>query len=596
MSRFAIALLAVSACAGADRKPFTLEQILIAAFPSGLAAGPAGGKIAWVENARGARNIWVATPPAYTGRAVTAYEQDDGQEIGTLDWTPDGRSIVFVRGGAANNQGENPNPRSDPAGVEQAIWIVSADGGEPRRLAEGSSPAVSPQGSHVAFLRRNQIWRVSLDGSEKPAQLIQARGQSGAPRWSPDGSKLAFASSRGDHSFIGVYDVAAKTLRYVDPSIDRDVNPEWSPDGKEIAFMRSSGAGFSFGPQRTAPPWSIRVADVASGRGREIWKAEPGRGSAFHGVEAESQLLWGAGDHIVFPWERTGWTLLYSVPAAGGRATLLTPGELEVEQASLGADRKHVVFSSNQDDIDRRHIWRVPVAGGRPAAVTSGKGIEWSPVMTSDGASVAFFRSDTRRPAHAAIRVNSGSPRALAPGSTPADFPSEALVEPEGVIFPAVDGMPIHGQLFLPKIPAGERRPGVLFFHGGSRRQMMLGWHNRDYYHNAYAFNQYLTSQGYVVLSVNYRSGTGYGLEFREAINYGRRGASEFNDVLGGGIYLRGRADVDPQRIGLWGGSYGGYLTALGLARASDLFAAGVDLHGVHDWSARFSNFAPAAT
>ena len=125
---------------------------------------------------------------------------------------------------------------------------------------------------------------------------------------------------------------------------------------------------------------------------------------------------------------------------------------------------------------------------------------------------------------------------------------------------------------------------------------MLLGWHYMDYYNNAYAMNQYLASQGYVVLSINYRSGIGYGLNFREAINYGASGASEFNDVEGAGLYLRTRADVDAAHIGLWGGSYGGYLTALGLARASNLFAAGVDFHGVHDWSARANPNAAAAT
>jgi dipeptidyl aminopeptidase/acylaminoacyl peptidase len=97
--------------------------------------------------------------------------------------------------------------------------------------------------------------------------------------------------------------------------------------------------------------------------------------------------------------------------------------------------------------------------------------------------------------------------------------------------------------------------------------------------------NQYLVSQGYVVLSVNYRSGIGYGMEFREAENYGATGASEYNDVVGAGLFLKSREDIDGTKIGLWGGSYGGYLTALGLAKASDLFAAGVDIHGVHDWN-----------
>lgn len=121
---------------------------------------------------------------------------------------------------------------------------------------------------------------------------------------------------------------------------------------------------------------------------------------------------------------------------------------------------------------------------------------------------------------------------------------------------------------------------------------MLLGWHYMLYYSNAYGMNQYLASRGYVVLAVNYRSGIGYGLNFREALNYGAAGASEFNDVQGAGLYLRSRADVDPARIGLWGGSYGGYLTALGLARASDLYAAGVDMHGVHDWNTEIPTFA----
>jgi dipeptidyl aminopeptidase/acylaminoacyl peptidase len=160
------------------------------------------------------------------------------------------------------------------------------------------------------------------------------------------------------------------------------------------------------------------------------------------------------------------------------------------------------------------------------------------------------------------------------------------MVAPEQVIFRAADGMEIHGQLFK---PAGARAktPAVIFMHGGPMRQMLLGWHYLYYYHNAYAFNQYLASRGYTVLSVNFRSGIGYGRAFREARRRGPRGASEYQDVVAAGNYLRSRSDVDSSSIGLWGGSYGGYLTAMGLARNSDMFAAGVDIHGVHDWSAR---------
>jgi dipeptidyl aminopeptidase/acylaminoacyl peptidase len=251
------------------------------------------------------------------------------------------------------------------------------------------------------------------------------------------------------------------------------------------------------------------------------------------------------------------------------------------------------VYSSNANDIDRRHLWTVPVGGGRPAPLTSGTGIEWSPVTTSDGA-LAYFRSSGTRPAHPAVQLGGAPAREMAKGALPVDFPTEALVEPEAVSFAATDGQRVPAQLFRPRgLAAGQRRPAVIFFHGGSRRQMLLGFHYMSYYHHTYAMNQYLAGLGYVVLSVNYRSGTGYGLQFREALRYGPGGASEYADVVGAGQYLRSRADVDPGAIGLWGGSYGGYLTALGLARNSDLFAAGVDIHGCHDWNVVIRNFQP---
>jgi len=600
--------------ASAQQQPFTLGQVMSSAFPSELTAAPAGGKVAWVLNAQGKRNIWVAEPPDYKARPITDYREDDGQEIGELAWTPDAKAIVYVRGGDLEIRREYPNPRSLPGGVEQGVWLVSLSGGQPVRLGEGYSPAVSPKGERVAFLYKSQVWLAKLDGSEKAAQLIHARGEARRLRYSPDGSKLAFVSSRRDHNFIAVYDFQEKTLRYLDPSVDRDLWPAWSPDAKEIAFIRipASQEAFEFGPRRSAQPWSIRVADASSGAGREIWKAEEGAGSNFRATAAENQLFWAAGNRLVFSWEKDGWLHLYSIPAPGGALKLLTPGAFEVEHVSVSADRKELVFSSNQDDVDRRHIWRVPAEGGQPAAVTSGKGIEWSPVETSDGKAVAVLRSDALWPARAAIsdlgspeaparggrkpdRPRSGQLRDLAPETVPSDFPARVLATPQQIIFRAADGIPIHGQLFLPSVGGPpERHPAVVFFHGGSRRQMLLGWHYMAYYHNAYALNQYLASRGYVVLSVNYRSGIGYGMEFREALNYGARGASEFNDVLGAGLYLRSRPDVDPRRIGLWGGSYGGYLTAMGLARASDLFAAGVDLHGVHDWNQVIRNFVPA--
>lgn len=577
---------------------FTIEQVLSAPFPSNLIGGRHSAKVAWVQNAEGVRNIWIAEGPEYQGRQVTDHRQDDGVGLSGLEFTPDENSLVFVRGGGANRKGEFPNPLSLPEGSKQSIWIVSVVDSCTRELAEGSAPAVSPNGEMVAFLRKGQVWTVPLDSAgAKSEQLFKIRGRAGSLRWSPDGARLAFVSSRGNHSFIGVYTVAEKRLRYLDPSVYRDGSPIWSPDGRQIAFIRRSNERqrLPFSPRRSALPWSIRAVEVASGKAGVVWTADEGPGSAFRFIAAANQILWGADDRLVFPWEKDGWTHLYSVPAKGGSATLLTPGDFEVQFVSLIPDRREVIFSSNQNDIDRQHLWRVSVAGGKPRQVTAGQGIEWSPVVTSGDGAVLFLASGARQPAHAAIKTSSKASRPLAPQSLVADFPTNHLVEPQQVIFSAADGMRIHGQLFFPpERKRKERHPAVLFFHGGSRRQMLLGFHHRGYYHNAYALNQYLASQGYVVLSVNYRSGIGYGMQFREAMNYGARGASEFQDVVGAGLYLQSRQDVDPDRIGLWGGSYGGYLTALGLARASDLFAAGVDIHGVHDWNVVIRNFVPS--
>lgn len=593
-SRHAVAALIMAAGSAAAQEPFTMAQVLSSPFPTGMVTAPTGA-LAWVFNARGERNIWVATPPAYHARQVTAYSGDDGQEISSLTFTPDGSRLLYVRGGAPNRRGELPNPASDPAGMERAIWIVPSAGGPARKVAVGAGMALSPDGRTLAFLAGGVVQVIGLDSGATATTIIRSRGGLGTLRWSPDGGKLAFVSDRGSHGFVGVYHVASRQVRWMDPGVDRDMEPAWSPDSREVAFGRMP-SGFTpgdFRPEREGLPWSIRVADASSGVGHEVFRALPGMGSVYREIVSERQLQWTADGYLVFPWEREGWTHLYAVPAAGGPPRVLTPGEGEVEFVSVAPDGRTIIYAANHADLSRRDLYRV-TATGRPETLTTGAMVEWAPLMTGDGRAVAYFRSDARGPARPAILVPGGAGRDLAAEVIPADFPSSRLVEPQVVTIQAADGMPIPAQLFLPPgLKAGDKRPAIAFFHGGSRRQMLPAWNYGEYYHHAYALNQYLASQGYVVLSVNFRSGIGYGMLFREALQYGATGASEFNDVLGAGVYLRSRPDVDASRIGLWGGSYGGYLTAMGLARASSLFAAGVDVHGVHDWNNGIRNFIP---
>lgn len=573
----------------------SIENLLNVPFPTGLVASPDGKRIAWVFNEQGSRNIYVAEAPGFVEKKVTTFSGDDGQDINSLVFTNDSKELIFVRGGAPNNKGEIPNPHALQNDPDRALWIVGTDGSSPRKLTKGFYPKPSPNGKELAFLNGGQVWTIRLDSAKDAQKLFQARGSQNEIRWSPDGSKMVFISNRGDHAFLGVFDVKSKQVNYFDTSVDHDSDPVWSSDGKHIAYIRRPNVAqaLPFGPEREGHPWSIRKVEVATNKAVEIWKAKEGRGSVLHdGFPTVDNFLWWMDDKLVFPWEADGWQHLYAIPQNGGEPVLLTPGKGEVENVTLSLDKKSLLISTNIGDIDRRHIYRVTPSTGKMEAMLTGENIAWSPVETSAG--IACLRSSAKASPWPAIITSTTQTKNSASALMPKTFRGNDLVVPTAVEVTATDGMKIPGQLFLPKNhKTGDKHPAVIFFHGGSRRQMLLGFHHGQYYSNAYALNQYFASQGYVVLSLNYRSGIGYGLEFREALDYGAVGASEYRDVEGAGLYLAQRQDVDAKKIGLWGGSYGGYLTALGLAKASDLFACGVDIHGVHDWNVVINNFVP---
>ncbi|MFY9607456.1 MAG: alpha/beta fold hydrolase [Blastocatellia bacterium] len=604
-TRFTVALLAIAwilSVRAVSGDGFTLEQVLSSPFPSDLIASKSGDKLAWVFDHQGKRNIWVAEAPGFKGRQLTRYDKDDGQEISEPVFSPDGNWIAYVRGGSPNREKDIPNPTSHPAGAMQEVLLVNVRSGGTVRVGEGSSPMFSPRGDRVIFEREEHLWDAIVHASAirlvgPPKKMFEIRGGVASPLWSPDGSRLGFVSSRGDHSFIAIYEPALSRIRFLEPGVDRDIMPRWSPDGKRIAYIRL----FNVVDTLTADnerllPWSIRVVDVASGAGKEIWKSGKGEMDSFSRLPMDdNQLQWAAGDRIVFASEKDGWSHLYAIPGNGGQVTELTPGNYEVENVAWSPDRSFMIVASNAAAINYRHLWRVNVAGGEPQQITKGNTIEMYPVVVNGGKKIAFMHAGPTHPFLPYISSAEGKgTRPLVADAVPGDFPFARLVEPEEVIFKAADGMEIHGQLFKAKSTSG-RGPAVVFMHGGPIRQMLPAWHYSYYYHNSYAFNQYLASRGYVVLSVNFRSGIGYGRAFREAKHRGPRGASEYQDIVAAGKYLRSRSDVEGKRIGLWGGSYGGYLTAMGLARDSDLFAAGVDVHGVHDWSTRVGA-APWAT
>jgi dipeptidyl-peptidase-4 len=598
-ARIVVLSIALALCAGAagglpPDRPFSLADVLSAPYPSDLVAAGRVDRLAWIMNDQGARNVWTAAAPDFRPVNLTGFARDEVFEIDGVRLTDDGATAVFVKGGRPNAAGWVTNPDSDADGREQAVWAVRTDGGRPWKVAAGSDPVLAPDGLSALLVRDGLIYRVSLLPRSDPAQvpppelLFRAAGRNASPRFSPDGSRLAFVSERGDHSFIGVFDLALRRITWVAPSVDRDSEPRWSADGRRIAFLRRAGLTFDARPSgdfrsRGPADLAIWVADAATGQAHELWRTP--RAAPFFYTFRNFDLA--ANDRLLFTAENEEWNHVYALPLAGGAPVDLTPGEGAVEHLGLSPDGRTLYFSTNQGDLHGRRIWKVPTPGGAAVPLSPKGSIGTLPAALPSGRGAAFLHATAVWPTSVAkVREIGGRVDIIAPRELPAEFPLDRLVTPEVVIVKSADGLDVPCQLFLPKgAKAGDRRPAVVFTHGGPIRQMLLGWHYMEFYAEAYGINQFFASRGYVVISINYRSGIGYGRSFREAPNCGMDGAAEYQDVLAGVDYLRKRSEVDPARVGAWGLSYGGLLTALSLARNSDIFKVGVDMAGVHDWS-----------
>lgn len=591
MRRIRLAILA-AAVLGASAQaapplPDDLAEFLAYPFLSELTAPDQGGALAWIEMREGVRNIWVARGPDFAAKQLTNGTADDGIELAELSWSPDGKVLAWVRGGGEGNSWAAAYPAPNPGSLTQPPTqdvMASVDGGAPVRLGEGADPVVSASG-RVAFIKANQPWAADPRGSGKAEQLFTDRGKVSDLVWSPDGKKLAFVSARGLHSFIGVYAGPDQPIVWLAPSTGTDADPVWSPDGSRVAWSRRAGtADILATPLKEKPnPFSIWSADATSGDGAQLWQSPATLNGSYPQVPDGLFLHWTQPGTLSFRAELDGWPHLYALPAQGGAPRLLTPGDCTVEHVRPVPGGAALTYDSNcgsaPGDIDRRHVSRVSLAGGKPVDLTSGSGIEFVSASTGKD-STAWIASTPTTPMRVTLS-SGGKARVLGDGG--AAYAPKGMVVPRPVTFTAADGITVHGQLF--QSANAKNQPALVFVHGGPPRQMLLGWSYMDYYTHAYAMNQYYAAHGYTVLSVNYRLGIGYGRAFQHPEGGGVAGNTEYRDVLAGAKFLAAQPGVDPGRMGIWGGSYGGLLTAHALAMNSDLFKAGVDFHGVHDWT-----------
>ena len=572
---------------------FTLDQIKSYPFPNELTGSSDVSRIAWAFDEQGKRNIYVAQAPDFIPRRLTSYMEDTGQELSSVSMSADGNWVIYVRGGdfGSNWDDELPvNPTFNPNPPKVQIWSFPFSGGEPIMIDKGINPVISPLSNKIVYEKDGQLWESSIDGDGEPVKLFHSRGKNSSQIWSPDGSKIAFVSYRGDRSFVGVFEDDDIPIKWLSPSFDRDFSPRWSPDGNEIVFIRQSGAAGKPDPFLVARhiPWKIVKINLNSLKSKVLWKPPKTLRGSIPRTHGGTNLHW-AKNRIVFLSYHDGWPHLYSISEDGGEELLLTPGEFMCEYIKLSPDKKSLVFTANTGDdkydIDRRHIVKVSVDKPDMQVITKGKGLEWTPLVTGDLKNIAYISATSSRPPlPTIINLENGVKKLLSEDRIPNNFPLKNMIIPTQVKFNSLDGTKVHATKFE-KNDGKKNKAAVIYIHGGPPRQMLLGWHYSSYYSNAYALNQYLANQGFVVISVNFRLGIGYGYEFHNPIDGRSRGASEYQDIKAAGLWLKSQKNIDSKRIYVYGGSYGGFLTAMALGRDSELFSGGVDIHGVHDWT-----------
>ncbi len=560
----------------------TLSDFIDLTYTTLITAADDADTVAWVVRRQGEERLMVASGDDEHAREIIALVGDTGDTIQSITLSADGRWLVFRRGPSPAPNGRLPNPASLVTPLTDGLWIADLkQPAAPTLFATAAgSASFSPQSDALAFIQAGSLRVTDPQQPSLPDPLLTDAGSVSQFAWSPDGKSLAFVSSRRTSSFVGLYRLGADRTEWLAPSTGRDSSIAWSTDGSKVAFLRTPGSDYTEPFQvMMGDPFEIWSVDLASGAAKRL-HADTER-HAFR--QLGLPLRWLADGRVLFLSAADGFSHLYAVDQQSNELSQLTTGAFEVESVAVNRAGTTIAIESNRADVNRRDIatWQI----GQPSfqRISAVDTVATDPVFVGSTGKIAYRSATERRPPTPTMMSVDGSGKELLLD----EIPSLTIFQkPETVTFAAPDGLQITGTLFRAQgITANQRGSAVIYAHGGPPRQMMPAVHRSLYYAYAYAANQYLASQGVTVLAVNYRCGIGFGTQFHSVPKYGPHGAEELQDVIAAAEYLRLLPSVDGKRIGIYGGSYGGHLTANCLGRRSDLFAAGVAWHGIYDWS-----------
>ncbi len=539
--------------------------------------------------------------------------------LGKWDWSPDGKYIAFdwddggmhdlwlVEPGSGNHAGVAASPRkitSAKKGLSDFAWAhdgdlyAAVDGclyratkdslfKELTPLFESNSTLQgltwSPDGSLLAFGKDGKIWLFSkpdvrFTELNLPGRVIPSGDAGGIVQWSPSSRNFAFLfKDEETYQQLGVARVDGTIIwrSYFRGSVN---SPTWLDE--ETVYFARPGADWT-----SADLYTLEFSGSKPEVKLLLHEEGNGKGPVFFTSAIPSP----DGTKVLLMREDDGWAHHYILDRADGSLKQVTFGNCEDfghagDSAKWLADSKAFLFSSNRDDLGQRHIYRHNIETGKDEKIIGLPGTNSLVKISPDGR-IAFQHCDEFRNMDIWVAGPNGEDPYQVTFSMPSVWTPETQYLPEEITFESAGGLTIHGYLIKPKdIPAGQRLPALVWVHGGPVRQMRPGWNPLRSYALFHGFNQYLVSKGYVVLAINYRGGIGYGRDFREAL-FHKMGVDDVADVVNAGNYLKRLPYVDPERVGIWGLSYGGYMTLHSLAQYPDAFACGVNIAGIWDFT-----------